>query len=88
MQKMESDPLLENLDDLLPVTDSSVPTVPANLPSVVEDICTALMEEEEIEAVDIGRQVSSLLQHATWLRLMSCFHTKDAHSHRCLKGVL
>jgi hypothetical protein len=33
--------------------------VPANLPSAVEDICKALMSEEEIEAVDIGRQVSS-----------------------------
>ena len=56
---MEGDPLLENLDDLLPISDSSVPVVPANLPSAVEDICKALMSEEEVEAVDIGRQVSS-----------------------------
>ena len=56
---MEGDPLLENLDDLLPISDSSVPFVPASLPSAVEDICKALMSEEEIEAVDIGRQVSS-----------------------------
>lgn len=57
VQQMEGDPLLENLDGLLPINDSSVPVVPANLPSAVEDICKALMEEDEIEAVDIGRQV-------------------------------
>ena len=55
---MEGDPLLENLDDLLPINDSTVPVVPANLPSAVEEICKALMEEEQIDAVDIGRQVS------------------------------
>ena len=59
MQQMEGDPLLENLDDLLPINDNTVPLVPANLPSAVEDICKALMEEEHVEAVDIGRQVSS-----------------------------
>ena len=58
MQQMEGDPLLENLDDLLPINDNTVPLVPANLPSAVEDICKALMEEEQIDAVDIGRQVS------------------------------
>ena len=61
VQQMEGDPLLENLDGLLPINDSSVPVVPANLPSAVEDICKALMEEDEIEAVDIGRQVKSRL---------------------------
>lgn len=61
LQQMEGDPLLENLDDLLPINDSTVPMVPANLPSAVEDICKALMEEENVEAVDIGRQVSSPL---------------------------
>lgn len=58
-QQMEGDPLLENLDDLLPINDNTVPLVPANLPSAVEDICKALMEEEHIGAVDIGRQVGS-----------------------------
>ena len=40
--------------------------VPANLPSAVEDICKALMEEEQIDAVDIGRQVGSALLNETW----------------------
>ncbi len=66
VQQMEGDPLLENLDDLLPINDSTVPMVPANLPSAVEDICKALMEEEQIDAVDIGRQVGSALLNETW----------------------
>ena len=56
-QQMEGDPLKENLDQLLPLTDSGVRVVPASLPSAVEDICSALMEEEGVDAVDIGRQV-------------------------------
>ena len=56
MQQMEGDPLKENLDQLLPLTDSGVRVVPASLPSAVEDICSALMEEEGVDAVDIGRQ--------------------------------
>ena len=56
LQQMEGDPLKENLDQLLPLTDSGVRVVPASLPSAVEDIRSALMEEEGIEAVDIGRQ--------------------------------
>ena len=33
--KWTGDPLLGDLDDLLPITDSSVPVVPANLPVAV-----------------------------------------------------
>ena len=60
-QQMEGDPLKENLDQLLPLTDSGVRVVPASLPSAVEDICSALMEEEGVDAVDIGRQARPAL---------------------------
>lgn len=54
---METDPLLENLDELLPLDASSVASVPAVLPSAVEDLCRALEAEPGIESVNIGRQV-------------------------------
>ena len=63
-QQMEGDPLKENLDQLLPLTDSGVRVVPASLPSAVEDICSALMEEEGVDAVDIGRQVRPTMQRS------------------------
>ncbi len=56
---METDPLLENLDGLLPLDTSSVTSVPANLPSAIEDLCAALAKEPGVEGVDIGRQVCS-----------------------------
>lgn len=56
---MEMDPLLENLDELLPLDTSSATSVPANLPSAIEDLCAALAREPGVESVDIGRQVCS-----------------------------
>lgn len=56
---MEGDPLLENLDGLLPLDTSSVTSVPANLPAAIEDLCAALAAEPGVEGVDIGRQVCS-----------------------------
>jgi hypothetical protein len=54
---MESDPLLENLDELLPLDATSVASVPAVLPSAVEDLCAALEKEPGIVSVGVGRQV-------------------------------
>jgi hypothetical protein len=62
---MESDPLLENLDGLLPLgVDAGAPSlgsVPAHLPSAVEDLCAALMAEPGIDDVSVRRQVSPVL---------------------------
>ncbi|KAK9903262.1 hypothetical protein WJX75_001096 [Coccomyxa subellipsoidea] len=57
LKQMESDPLLENLDGLLPLDTGSVTSVPANLPAAIEDLCAALANEPGVESVDIGRQV-------------------------------
>ena len=61
MQRLETDPLLENLDGLLPLTLDmpSVGSVPTTLPSAVEDLCAALMREPGIDDVSVGRQVPS-----------------------------
>lgn len=56
---MENDPLLENLDGLLPLDTSSVASVPTNLPAAIEDLCAALANEPGVEGVDIGRQVNA-----------------------------
>ena len=78
MQQMEGDPLKENLDQLLPLTDSGVRVVPASLPSAVEDICSALMEEEGIDAVDIGRQACRAMHRPDKAYL---FHPPASSSH-------
>ena len=56
---MEADPLLENLDGLLPleVDAPGLGSVPANLPAAVEDLCAALQREPGVDDVSVGRQV-------------------------------
>ena len=55
---MEADPLLETLDAVLPAEDrEQMAFVPAEIPSSVEDILTALQRQPGIEAVTLGRQV-------------------------------
>lgn len=73
---MESDPLLENLDGLLPLDTGSVTSVPANLPAAIEDLCAALANEPGVESVDIGRQVciDSSLAH-----MCACFDWTLTH---------
>ena len=58
-QLMEGDPLLENLDGLLPleVNAPGLGSVPANLPSAVEDLCAALQREPGVDDISVGRQV-------------------------------
>ena len=70
-QQLETDPLLENLDELLPLTLDmpSVGSVPTTLPSAVEELCAALTREPGIDDVSVGRQVSHFgmpLPHASW----------------------
>lgn len=58
LKQMEEDPLMETLDDLVPLNEGSadVMAVPASVPEEVEDICQALADVPGISNVTLGRQ--------------------------------
>ena len=55
---MQTDPLLETLDAVLPLEKrENVVFVPTDVPSSVEDILAALSDQAGIKGVSLGRQV-------------------------------
>lgn len=61
LQRMDQDPLKQRLEDVLPLDRAEkLLQVPADIPASIESICNALDEQDGIEGVILGRQVSCL----------------------------
>ena len=60
MQRMEPDPLLQRLETVLPEDREQLAFVPTELPSSIEEIMDALMKQDGIEGVSLGRSVFPL----------------------------
>ena len=59
---MGQDPLKQRLEDVLPLEQAEkLLQVPADVPASIEAICTALQQQEGIDAVTMGRQVGPSL---------------------------